>query len=299
LLVGETGVGKELVARAIHQGGPRAGRPLVCVNCGAIPTALVESTLFGHEKGAFTGALSSSRGVFGAADGGTVLLDEVGELPAAAQAALLRALESGCIRPVGASREFAVDVRVLAATHRDLEAMCAAGTFREDLLFRLNAFTLRVPPLRERSEEIEPLARRFLAEAQRRGDARVTAIAPAAIHALSRHRWPGNVRELRNAIERAAVIARAGEITVEDLPRSVREAAGSDAFEALAAGESDLLAGDVDLKERVGRYEARIIAAALLRTGGNQSEAARLLGVPVRTLGDKIRRLGVAPGDGS
>jgi DNA-binding NtrC family response regulator len=302
LLVGETGTGKEVVARAIHERGPRANGPMVCVNCGAIPRDLVESTLFGHVKGAFTGASEASRGVFGAADGGTVLLDEVGELPAAAQAALLRALEHGRVHPVGASEETEVDVRVVAATHRDLEAMCEEGSFRGDLFYRLDAFRLLVPPLRERPEDIVPLARHFLAQACARGDAAIASIAPDALEALGRHDWPGNVRELRNAIERAAVIARAGCITADDLPERVRAAAG---FAGPVAGEprasadeasnedGQLLSGEGDLRARVGRYEARVIAAAIHAAGGNQTEAARLLGVPVRTLSDKIRRLGV------
>ena len=282
LLLGETGVGKEVVARAIHRRGARSNGPLVCVNCGAISRALIESTLFGHEKGAFTGAVQSSRGVFGAAHGGTVLLDEIGELPAGAQTALLRVLEEGRMRPVGASDEVMIDVRVIAATHRDLESMCAQGSFREDLFFRLNAFTLSIPPLRERPEDIRLLCNRFIAEAGAQ-----LSIAPDALAALERYSWPGNVRELRNAIERALVIATGTMIGIEDLPQRVCER-----HEAPPPAE-DVLAGSGDLKERVRDFEARLIRAALDKTGGNQTEAARLLEVPVRTLSDKIRRLGI------
>ena len=216
--------------------------------------------------------------------------------------ALLRALEEGRIRPVGASEEIEVDVRVLAATHRDLEAMCEQGSFRRDLWYRLDAFQLLIPPLRERPEEIPPLASHFLAQASARGDVAIVSIAPDALYALGRHDWPGNVRELRNAIERAAVIAHADCITAEDLPERVREAPGLAGPVAAAASATDddtgkddewLLSGEGDLKTRVRRYEARVIAAAVRTAGGNQTEAARLLGVPVRTLSDKIRRLGI------
>jgi two-component system, NtrC family, response regulator AtoC len=291
LLFGETGSGKEVVARAIHQRSPRAGRAMVSVNCGALPAALVESTLFGHEKGAFSGAIASALGAFRAADGGTVLLDEIGELAAPAQVALLRVLEEGRVRPVGASRDVTVDVRVIAATHRDLDALCERGTFRRDLYYRLAGFTLTLPPLRERRDDIEPLARSFLAQISAVGRA-MPELEPAALAALLRYDWPGNVRELRNAVERAATIAHGDRITVDDLPERVRKAVASRPTPPLA---DDLLEGTGDLRERVQRYEAQLIAAALRRTNGNQTEAAELLGVPVRTLNDKIHRLGIDP----
>jgi DNA-binding NtrC family response regulator len=293
LVLGETGTGKEVIARALHERGPRAAGPMACVNCGAIPSQLVEATLFGHARGAFTGAVDATRGVLGAAHGGTVLLDEIGELPLAAQAALLRVLETGKMRPVGADEEVSIDVRVVAATHRDIEAMCDTGAFRRDLFFRLNAFTLSLPPLCERREDIAPLARHFLAGATAFGPRVATRIADEAMAALEAYRWPGNVRELRNVIERAVVVASGEAITLDDLPHRV--CGGGPAGPATVAPSADADdAEDVgDLRERVRAYEARLIAAALRRADGNLTEAARLLSVPVRTLTDKMTRLGV------
>ncbi len=224
LIRGETGAGKEVVARTIHERGKRAEGPMLCVNCGALPGQLVESTLFGHVRGAFTGATTTARGVFEAAAGGTVFLDEIGELPAAAQAALLRVLETKRITRVGSTDEIEIDVRVVAATHRQLEAMVAERSFREDLMFRLNAFTIEVPPLRDCKEDIARLARHFLGQANQSADVQVRGIDDGAMAALHAHAWPGNVRELRNAIERAVVLASDGVITTDDLPRQLREA---------------------------------------------------------------------------
>ena len=285
LLVGETGTGKEVAARAIHDRGPRGDGPMICVNCGAIPEQLVESTLFGHVRGAFTGAAQASSGVFGSADGGTVLLDEIGELPPSAQAALLRVLETKRVTPVGSSSEREVDVRVVAATHRDLEAMCDEGAFRRDLLYRLNAIVIRIPSLRERREEIAPLAARFFAEAVAVNGREIESIAPETVAVLEQYDWPGNLRELKNAIDRAVVIANGTVLRPEDLPRKVR---GEHVAPALAA---DL--DDVDLKTRVLHHEAKLIEAALRECDGNQTEAARRLQVPLRTLVHKIKKLGI------
>ncbi|MEJ7732336.1 MAG: sigma 54-interacting transcriptional regulator [Polyangiaceae bacterium] len=310
LLSGETGTGKEVMARLIHESGPRKERPMLSVNCGAIAAQLLESALFGHEKGAFTGAGQQHKGVFEAADGGTVLLDEIGELPPAAQVALLRVLESKKVTRVGATREIDVDVRIVAATHRDLEAMVEAGTFRADLLYRLNALTLRIPPLRQRVEDIAPLARRFLAEAAEADGSAVQRISPAAMERLEAYAWPGNVRELKNAIERAVVIAETTVVEVRDLPERVRAAApinGEAAPVGVAApgsgsvpppppppedGETDAAPGD-GFKRRVERYEAALIVEALRSTGGSQTEAARVLQLPLRTLQHKIKALGI------
>jgi len=297
LLHGETGTGKEVVARALHEQSPRKGRPMVCVNCGAIPESLVESTLFGHERGAFTGATQLQKGVFEAADGGTVFLDEIGELPAGAQAALLRVLETRRVTRVGGSCEFEVDVRLVAASHRDLEAMCASGGFRADLLYRLNAMTLEIPPLRERPEDVAPLALRFLELAAAASGRAIEGIRPGALELLGRHPWPGNARELRNAIERAVVIAEGGWVEEEDLPERVR--AGAPA--AAGAGPTEPPREPVvapataeDLKARVKRYEAELLEAALREAGWNQTEAARRLGMPLRTLVHKLKALGIA-----
>jgi DNA-binding NtrC family response regulator len=302
LLLGETGTGKEIVARAIHERSPRRARPMVCVNCGAIPPQLVESTLFGHERGAFTGAGQQQRGLFEAADGGTVLLDEVGELPPAAQAALLRVLETRRVVRVGSSREIDVDVRVVAATHRDLEAMCASGGFRLDLLYRLNAMTLTIPPLRARPEEIEPLALRFLQQANKANGLAIRGIEAEALALLQSYRWPGNARELRNAIERAVIVAEGEWIADRDLPERVCGASArepSPAREAATFGEEPAAgaggsAGGADsFRTRLLRYEAELIVEALRDSGWNQTEAAHALGMPLRTLVHKIKTLGI------
>jgi len=264
LLVGETGTGKELVAEAVHRQGGRSGHKMVCVNCGAIPKDLVESTLFGHEKGSFTGATQRSAGVFESADGGTVFLDEVGELPLPAQAALLRVLESQRFSRVGSTREMEVDVRIVAATHRDLSSMSDEGTFREDLYFRLNAMTIEIPPLRARAEEVVPLAERFMAESSRSNGRDVNRISAEALALLERYHWPGNVRELRNAIERATVLAEGHSILPDDLPTPIRSLAGtipaaphSSAPQSKPSGAPEDVEGT--LKARVARYEARIL----------------------------------------
>ena len=299
LITGETGTGKEVLARFLASSGKRTNRPLVCVNCGAIPGQLIESTLFGHVKGAFTGASQAAKGVFEAADGGTVLLDEVGELPAPAQAALLRVLEDKRLTRVGATKEIEVDVRVLAATHRDLEAMCDEGSFRWDLYYRLNAMTLPIPPLRERVEEIAPLATQFLDQANRANDCHVRGIDDGAMDLLARYHWPGNVRELRNAIERAVVIAFDETITVDELPEPVRRLRAAVPDQPLATGEvspdDGALAGAdaVNLKDELGRVEAELILAALRRTGWNREEAARALGLSLRTLARRMAAHGI------
>ncbi|MBA2540569.1 MAG: sigma 54-interacting transcriptional regulator, partial [Deltaproteobacteria bacterium] len=223
LIHGETGTGKEVIARAIHDGGPRRKATMRSINCAAIPITLIESVLFGHEQGAFTGADRAAQGMFEQANGGTVLLDEIGELAASAQAALLRVLETKKLMRVGGNKEIDVDVRVIAATHRDLEAMVTAGRFRQDLLYRLNTMTLQIPPLRERVDEIRPLAERFLKEVRGQSGSDVRTIDPAAIAALEAYSWPGNVRELRNAIERAVVLAEGKAITVADLTDRIRQ----------------------------------------------------------------------------
>ncbi|WP_437284295.1 sigma 54-interacting transcriptional regulator [Sorangium sp. So ce406] len=299
LLLGETGTGKEVVARAIHKQGPRSARKMVTVNCGAIPEQLVESTLFGHERGAFTGASQQQRGVFEEADGGTVFLDEVGELPPAAQAALLRALETRRVTRVGSVREIEVDVRVIAATHRDLEGMCASGGFRLDLLYRLNTITLTLPPLRARPEEVEAFALRFLRQANDANATAIRGIAPGALALLKSYTWPGNARELRNAIERAVVIAEGEWISEHDLPERVRAAQiapAPPADEPAREGEevgAEMSEGADGLKARLLRHEAEVIVAALRKAGWNQTEAARALGIPLRTLVHKLKALGI------
>ncbi|MEJ7728780.1 MAG: sigma 54-interacting transcriptional regulator [Polyangiaceae bacterium] len=286
LITGETGTGKEVIARYIHASSPRKDGPLITVNCGSIPPTLVESALFGHEKGAFTGAAQQAPGVFAAASGGIVFLDEIGELPAPAQAALLRVLETKKVMRVGSTRETDVDVRVLAATHRDLDAMVRDGKFRQDLLYRLNTMTIALPPLRERREEIPALTRRFLEEANAHNGTHVEAIEADALALLERHNWPGNVRELRNAIERAVVICDGRTVRVEDLPMGLASAGTPPAEDAPSSGNVDA-AGD--FWTRVERFESELLTEALRSCNGNQRAAALRLGVPLRTLVHKIR----------
>jgi len=280
LIRGETGSGKELIARALHLRGTRRDAPLRSINCGAIPGTLLESVLFGHEKGAFTGADAARAGVFEEARGGTVFLDEVGELSPAAQAALLRVLEAKTITRVGAVEERAVDVRIVAATHRDLQRMSSEGGFREDLYFRLNGVTLVVPALRERPEEILPLAERFLAEA-----APGKTLGADVRRRLMDHAWPGNVRELRNVIERAGVLSRNDEIGLEDLPEALTA--------GIAAPPPNATASSQPFKNRNRHYEMELIIDALRRAEGNQTAAAKLLGMPLRTLVHKIKQYGI------
>ena len=287
LLHGETGSGKEVIARAIHDGGPRRKQVMRCINCAAIPGTLIESVLFGHDQGAFTGADKSAPGMFEQAHGGTILLDEIGELAASAQAALLRVLETKRLMRVGGNKEIEVDVRVIAATHRNLEAMVQAGQFRQDLLYRLNTMTLQIPPLRERVDEIRPLAERFLKEARAQSGSEVKAIDPQAMAALEAYSWPGNVRELRNAIERAVVLAEGKAITLDDLADRIRQ-------RSLPAAEPDA-SGELptDYKDHLRKYEAELILRALHKHNGNQTETAKALNLPLRTLVHKIQTYGI------
>ncbi|MEZ4221745.1 MAG: sigma 54-interacting transcriptional regulator [Polyangiaceae bacterium] len=302
LLLAETGAGKEVLARYIHETSPRKTGPLLSVNCAAIAESLLESTLFGHEKGAFTGAAAQHAGVFESAEGGTVFLDEIGELTLGAQAALLRVLESKMITRVGSTKEQPVDVRVIAATHRDLEARVQSGQFRQDLLYRLNAMTLTIPPLRERREDIPVLVERFLAEANRTNGTQVGSVAPDAMELLMAHAWPGNVRELKNAIERAAVISEDEVLGVEDLPMSLSRA-GAPAVAATAEasvgnsaakeGALEAAAEVEDFRSKMARLEAEVLLEALDACGGNQTQAARRLQMPLRTLVHKIKALDI------
>ncbi|MBL9015371.1 MAG: sigma 54-interacting transcriptional regulator [Myxococcales bacterium] len=287
LINGETGTGKEVIARAIHEAGPRKQQPLRSINCAAIPGQLIESVLFGHEKGAYTGADVSARGLFEQADGGTVLLDEIGELAPAAQAALLRVLETKKVTRVGGDRELEVDVRVIAATHRDLEAMVEAGRFRQDLLYRLNSITLQIPPLRERVDEIRPLAERFLKDACKQAGTPGKTLDDDALAALERYAWPGNVRELKNVIERAVVLAEGATITPAELTEKIR---GAPKAPAVPSGELQMPS---DYREHLRKYEADLILRALHKHGGNQTEAAKALGLPLRTLVHKIQTYGI------
>jgi two-component system, NtrC family, response regulator AtoC len=280
LVTGETGVGKEIVAREIHRRGRGANRPFVAVNCAALPETIVDSELFGHEKGAFTGAAARKKGLFEAAQGGTLFLDEIGELALTTQAHLLRVLERREVLRVGATEPVAVDTRVVAATHRDLDKEVKRGAFREDLLFRLNAFALLVPPLRDRPADLEALSARFLTEAARSAGRGRMELTPAARAALMSYGWPGNVRELHNAIERAALIAEGDRIDVADLPERVRTTGGTARSGAV-------------LKDSIDALEHEALVKALESCDGNQTRAARALGISRRTLIYKIRKYGL------
>lgn len=286
LITGESGVGKEVVARAIHRMSPRRAGPLVAVNCAAIPEQLLESELFGHVRGAFTGAATDRTGLFEEANGGTLLLDEIGDLPPALQVKLLRVLQDSEIRRVGETRSRRVDVRVIAATARDLEADAAVGRFREDLFYRLNVVRLHIPPLRERPEDLEALATVLLRRAMDRAGRTVT-LAPEAMEAIRRHQWPGNVRQLENAIERAVVLSQDGVLRAE-------------AFEGQGSGRSVQVTSQTDaaatprpLKDAVAEAERRAIVSALAACRGNRSQAARALGVSQRTLFYKLKELAI------
>jgi two-component system NtrC family response regulator len=294
LVRGETGTGKELVARAIHEGSLRAAGPLVAVNCGALPEHLVESELFGHRKGAFTGADEHRAGLFEVADGGTLFLDEIGELPKALQPRLLRALESGEIRRVGDSHPITVDVRVVCATHRSLEDMVAQGAFREDLLFRINTFEVAIPPLRERLDDIPALVRHFVRKARPQTPPEADVAEPAVLAALAAHQWPGNIRELANVIEHALVLCDGLPLTVEHLParlgalRPRPAALSSPAAPALAAqAVAAMPPKAVSLRE----LEMQAILQGLERNNGNKARTAEELGISLKTLYNKLHQL--------
>jgi two-component system nitrogen regulation response regulator GlnG len=301
LVTGESGTGKELIARAIHGASGRAEGPFLAVNAAAIPRDLLESELFGHERGAFTGAVEARPGRFREASGGTLFLDEIGDMPLELQAKLLRVLQSGEVTPVGGRRAEHVDVRILAATHRDLEKAVAAGAFREDLLYRLRVVPIHVPPLRERREDVPPLIEHFL----QRWDAELTGgshvLSPDAVARLAAHDWPGNVRELENAIKRALVLA-SGDVLgpdeftfldgsaapAEPEERGLESRVVDEVEAALAAEEDEIY------RKVLERVERPLLETVLARTGGNQIRAAALLGINRNTLRKKISDLGIA-----
>jgi two-component system, NtrC family, response regulator AtoC len=285
LLTGESGTGKELVARALHELSPRAAMPFVAVNCGAIPAELLESELFGHVRGAFTDASRDKKGLAAEADGGTLFLDEIGELPLALQVKLLRFLEDEQVRRVGDTRSERVDVRVVAATARDLARAVKEGQFREDLFYRLNVVNVRLPALRERPDDVPALVEHFLAKYRRlRPEEPLTGVSPQALEVLRSHRWPGNVRELEHAVERAVVLADGPLVQEDDLPDEVRAAPAPAALEP---------GRDLSVKRAFRSLEEQFIRAALDRTGGNRTRAAELLDLSYRALLYKIKEYGI------
>ncbi|VTR97053.1 two sigma54 transcriptional fis family : Response regulator with CheY-like receiver, AAA-type ATPase, and DNA-binding domains OS=Singulisphaera acidiphila (strain ATCC BAA-1392 / DSM 18658 / VKM B-2454 / MOB10) GN=Sinac_2376 PE=4 SV=1: Response_reg: Sigma54_activat: HTH_8 [Gemmata massiliana] len=287
LILGESGTGKELVANAIHRNSPRAARPLVKVNCAALSPTLLESELFGHEKGAFTGAVARRRGRFEQAHGGTLFLDEVGELGLELQAKLLRVLQSGTFERVGGEETLTADARVVAATNRDLKARVAAGEFREDLYYRLDVVAVTLPPLRSRKDDVPLLAEYVVKQLARKHGWPGLALSPEAVVALGRREWPGNVRELRNALARAAILARGRVVRAEHL-------AGDDpATVPVPPVVVPPGAGALDLRAAVAEAERRVIRQALEQAGGNRTRAAELLGISRRQLFDKVRAYGL------
>jgi DNA-binding NtrC family response regulator len=284
LIRGETGTGKELLARAIHFNSSRSNNPLVTINCGAIPKELLESELFGHRRGAFTGAFTDKKGRIELADRGTLFLDEIAEMSPDLQVKLLRLIQEGEIEKLGSEVKAKVDVRIIAATHRDLQAMIEDGTFREDLYYRLAVIPLVMPPLRERSEDIPDLVQHFFRKSQEKNKRPELVISPALLPYFARYRWPGNVRELENVMERIVVLARGKEIKIEDLPQSLRqEKAGVDALEI------DLPPQGISLEA----IEKELILKALRRCDWNQTRAARYLDVSRKTLIYRIEKHGI------
>jgi transcriptional regulator with PAS, ATPase and Fis domain len=285
LIMGESGTGKELVARAIHAASPRADRPFIPVNCGAIPAELLESEMFGHERGAFTGAIGQRAGMFQLANGGSIFLDEVGEMSPTLQVKLLRVLQDREVRPVGADRVLKVDVRVIAASNKELAAEVETGNFREDLFYRLQVIPIVMPPLRERRSDIPLLVRHFLEKHNRKRPGRPAELAEEAMVHLWEYDWPGNVRELENLLERLVILSEDGHIAAEHLPPSLRSFISEKKIPRPTLGEDGL-----DLNGAVEEFENRLIEEALRRTKGNKQAAARLLGLKRTTLVAKLRR---------
>jgi two-component system response regulator AtoC len=292
MLYGESGTGKELVAKAIHYNSQRRNKRFIAINCGAIPENLLESELFGHKKGAFTDALRDKKGLFEEAEGGTILLDEIGELPLHLQVKLLRVIQENEIRPVGDSRIISTDVRIIAATLRDLESDVLDGRFRDDLYYRLNVISVRIPPLRERKEDIPVLVSHFIKKHQEKLGLTVYGISKEALATLLDHDWPGNIRELENCVERAMILTEGDEITLASLPKSVKST--PNAGPALATDSDEL-----SIKVHSRTLEEALIRRALERTGGNRTHAAKLLEISHRTLLYKLKEYNLADRDES
>jgi len=288
-ILGETGTGKELVARTIHERSARAGGAFVTLNCAAVPAELIESELFGHEKGSFTGAAGRHIGKFEQAGHGTIFLDEIGDMPLAMQAKLLRVLEEGEVERIGGDKPLNVDVRVVVATHRDLEARVREDKFRQDLFHRIYVFPLVLPPLRDRREDIPALVEALLASLNHKHECRVTDLSPAVLEAFARHDWPGNVRELRNVLERAVILAGEGTLEMKHLPAFLqnRPLAAATAPDAPAAEDRDTIR--LPIGATVGEAEKELILRTLEHTNNNKTRAAEILGISLKTLHNKLR----------
>ncbi|MBF6559384.1 MAG: sigma-54-dependent Fis family transcriptional regulator [Candidatus Binataceae bacterium] len=278
VILGESGTGKELVARTIHELSPRRGAPYIAINCAALPETLMESEMFGHERGAFTGADRRREGCFEMANGGTLLLDEIGEMKPELQAKMLRVLEEGKLRRLGASTEVPIDVRVLASTNRNLETAIREGRFREDLYYRLNVFAIEIAPLSDRAEDIAPLAEHFLHQIEAPAGKTVSGFEAEALEVLKTYRWPGNVRQLRNVIERALIVTRGPLIGLADLPADLRRGGGSGATFEVRLGAS------------LDDVEREVIKRTIEFAGGNKSRAAEILGISLKTLYNRLER---------
>ncbi len=313
LVIGESGTGKELVARMIHDIGPLKTKPFIPVNCGAIPETLIESEMFGHKRGSFTGAVVDKMGLFEAAAGGTLFLDEIGELPLNMQVKMLRALQDRTIRKVGGNDDIKVDVRIIAATNRDLEAAVKKGTFREDLYYRLNVILIKTPSLRERSGDVELLSTAFLKRYAEKQNKPVSSFAPEALEALKRYSWPGNVRELENVVERAVTLETGQLVSFASLPLAIREASQQAASVGKATSSTggvtsgagflqipapDFSKGPVDLDTILGKVERVYLEAALAHTQGVRKTAADLLGITFRSIRYRLKKLGVVGEEG-
>lgn len=301
LVTGESGTGKEVIARSIHFSSPRAeSGQFVAVNCSNIPSELLESELFGHTRGAFTGAVAAKKGLFEVADGGTIFLDEISNIPPETQARLLRVIQEREFTPLGDTQPRRVDVRIIAATNIDLRKAVESGDFREDLFYRLNVINIHLPPLRERKEDILPLAQHFIHKYNAENGRRVSEqLLPEVLRALETHSWPGNVRELETAIERAVIVARGDTLTLDYLREEilrppVATGAAADSGASAVAGEIDLSRG-ISFYDEVSRFEVELIKRALEMTGGHQSRAARLLGMNNTTLNSKIKSYNIRP----
>ncbi len=295
LISGESGTGKEVLANLLHKSGTRANKPFVSINCGAIPEELLESELFGHVKGAFTGAVRARPGRFEVAKGGTIILDEIGDMIAKLQVKLLRVLQERCFEPVGSHQSISVDVRVIAATHRDLEEEIVAGRFRQDLYYRLNVIPMTLPALRDRGEDILLLCDHFIEHFNREKKVSITSVSDAAQQALLRYNWPGNVRELQNLVERVATLKRDGEMDVEDFPSRMM-GSGERAMQnfMIEIQQHD----EVDFKGIVDEFESHLILSALERFNWNKNRAAKFLSMNRTTLVEKIKKKGlIAPSD--
>lgn len=293
LITGETGTGKGLMARAIHDASRRAQKPFVAINCGAIPENLLESELFGHVRGAFTGATTSKCGKFEMADGGTIFLDEIGDMSPDLQVKILRVLEEGEFEPVGGNRTIKVGIRVLAATHRDLEKRVASGQFREDLYYRLFVIPLHMPPLRQRKTDVPLLISHFHSEVNSRNQLEVEGFSPNAVETLKRYHWPGNIRELKNLVERSVVLKQEGIVDVEDLPHRIRRTEPG----AVATPNIEISEEGISLNTAVNDFEKALILQSLEKTKWVKNRAAKLLQLNRTTLVEKIKRHQLIPGD--